>query len=123
MPGHAPTDHGADQFGYLDCTDKANGNYSRPTDCTRFIAYSNGEAYEMQCGTCDTNNPDCMGEEHLSFVQEGEHGYCEWPRYANCYTSWPAETVMPAARRDRARNPRIAAELTPSIDRRTRLYW
>lgn len=71
-----------DHIDYYDCSGKANGSYVHPSDCTRFIMCSNGNAADMACPDCNGHDPQCDGEAYLRWSETT--GNCEWPADTEC---------------------------------------
>lgn len=56
-PSFAPQTRLDDDF--YDCSDKPDGNYYHPADCTRFVSCSGGIASERDCANCNVDPERC----------------------------------------------------------------
>jgi hypothetical protein len=74
---------------YYNCTDRANGNYYHPCDCTKFITCSNGYATERDCAACNPGDKRCP-DGRTNFDEPSDA--CLWPDVARCLSHGCADT-------------------------------
>lgn len=82
---------------YYDCSEKPNGVYRHPFDCTRFIECDNGRAHDRSCESCDPADPRSAGKEFMVFDLDNER--CGWPAETECVTDTVAFEAMDAENR------------------------
>jgi hypothetical protein len=75
-----------DNVDYYDCTEKPDGNYIHPTDCSRYITCSSGHAADKACPDCDPANvAGCQDSPYMFY--DGATDRCVWPSDTACITA------------------------------------
>lgn len=82
---------------YYDCSEKPDGMYRHPFDCTRFIVCDNGRAHDRACESCDPADARSAGKEFMVFDLDNER--CGWPAETECVTDTVAFEAMDAENR------------------------
>lgn len=67
----------------FDCSDKQDGDYANPLDCTTFYTCDNEVAYLMPCGDCTIDEKRCPNGK-LNFSEKNRLVDCENHGFAEC---------------------------------------